>query len=126
MIRHLTTAHLRRLADLAVTGTVLVRDENLLESAAQRPRTLLFGVERHPTPLDKAAASFHSIARFHPLIDGNKRLAWTAAAVTCEINGLHVVATNDEAYDVTIAVASGELREVEEIVAALTPLVRKA
>ncbi|GLZ76837.1 hypothetical protein Afil01_16440 [Actinorhabdospora filicis] len=62
MIRHLTTAHLRRLAGLAVTGTVLVRDENLLESAAQRPRTLLFGVERHPTVLEKAAAIFHSVA----------------------------------------------------------------
>lgn len=124
MIRHLTTAHLRRLAGLAVTGTVLVRDENLLESAAQRPRTLLFGVERHPTVLEKAAAIFHSVARFHPLIDGNKRLAWMAAAVTCEINGLRVVATNDEAYEVTMAVASGELREVGEIVTALEGLVR--
>ncbi|GLZ76836.1 hypothetical protein Afil01_16430 [Actinorhabdospora filicis] len=61
----------------------------------------------------------------HPLIDGNKRPAWIAAAVTCEINGVTVTATNDEAYDVTIAVASGELREVAEIVAALAPLVRE-
>ncbi|WP_285661989.1 hypothetical protein [Actinorhabdospora filicis] len=45
--------------------------------------------------------------------------------MTCEINGVTVTATNDEAYDVTIAVASGELREVAEIVAALAPLVRE-
>ncbi|HEY1179040.1 MAG TPA: type II toxin-antitoxin system death-on-curing family toxin, partial [Phytomonospora sp.] len=104
--RYLTGAQLGVVADLAVAGKVLVRDQGLLESAAERPRTALFGEPQFPGVLEQAAALFHSIARFHPLVDGNKRLSWTACAVLLELNGVRVTATDDEAYDLTIAVAS--------------------
>lgn len=68
----------------------------------------------------------HSIARFHPLVDGNKRLAWIAAAALCELNGARVVATNDQAFSVTTTVAAGELDEVRDIAKALEPLVDTA
>jgi death-on-curing protein len=35
------------------------------------------GAEAYPDLAVKAAALLESVARFHPLIDGNKRTAWT-------------------------------------------------
>jgi len=122
-VHYLTAEHLSEIAEAAVEGTVLLRDPGLLASAAERPRTVLFGEEQYPTLLDKAAALMHSIARFHPLIDGNKRLAWLATYTFCELNGAPVVATNRQAVDVTLAVAAGELNEVADIAKALARLV---
>ncbi|MGH3727905.1 MAG: type II toxin-antitoxin system death-on-curing family toxin [Micromonosporaceae bacterium] len=115
---------LERLAEFATGGEALVRDHGLLASAVERPGTALFGAEQYPSLLDKAAAMLHSIARFHPLVDGNKRLAWVAAAALCEVNGAYVVATNDQAYDLVMAVAAGDLDDVPAIAKALEPLVR--
>ncbi len=84
----------------------------------------MFGREMYPDLVDKAAALMHSIARFHPLADGNKRLAWIAAAVLCELNGAQVIASNDEAYELTMAVAAGQYDDVPDIAKALRPLVR--
>lgn len=123
-VHYLTAEHLAEIAEAAVEGTVLLRDPGLLASAAERPRTVLFGEEQYPSILDKAAALMHSIARFHPLIDGNKRLAWLATYTFCELNGVPVAATNRQAVDFTLAVAAGELNEVAEIAKALAPLVR--
>ena len=123
--RYLTADHLMVLADLAVEGRVIYRDAGLIASAAERPQTVLFGEEQYPTLLEKAAALMHSIARFHPLIDGNKRLAWVATVVFCEMNGAYVTATDEggEGFDFTMAVAAGELNEVADIAKALARLV---
>lgn len=123
-IRYLTVEHLTRLAEYAMGDEPLIRDPGLLASATERPATVLFGAEQYPSLLEKAAALMHSIARFHPLVDGNKRLAWIGAAAFCEVNGAYVVASNEQAYQVTMAVASGELDEVTDIAKALEPLVR--
>jgi death-on-curing protein len=50
----------------------------LLESAAARPRATAFGEEAYGDVHEKAAALLHSLARNHPLVDGNKRLALAA------------------------------------------------
>ena len=57
--------------------------------------------------IDKAAALLHSLVSNHALIDGNKRLGWTAMVVFCDINGRWVEAPDDEAYDLVIGVAEG-------------------
>lgn len=100
-------------------GEVQVRDLGLLESAAARPRATAFGEDAYPTLSLKAAALLHSIARNHSLVDGNKRLALTALIAFLAINGYSLTWTNDEAYDVVMAVASGELDDVVEIAAVL-------
>jgi len=123
---HLSDRQLVRLAEIACGGQVLVRDHGLLASAAQRPATALTGTEQYPSLVEKAAALMHSIARFQPLVDGNKRLAWIAAAALCELNGARVVATNEQAFGVTTTVAAGELDEVRDIAKALEPLVDTA
>lgn len=55
-----------------------VRDVGLLDSAAHRPTTTLFGADAYPGLPLKAAVLMESLVRNHPLVDGNKRLGWLA------------------------------------------------
>mgnify|MGYP000583823383 CR=1 FL=1 len=96
-----------------------VRDLGLLDACAQRPQTTLMGVDAYPSLELKAAALLHSVVVNHPLGDGNKRLGWHALTVFLAINGRDVVLELDEAFDLTMAVASGELRDVEGIASRL-------
>ena len=100
-------------------GEVQVRDAGLLESALARPRSTAFGEDTYPSVHGKAAALLHSLARNHALVDGNKRLALAATIAFYGLNGFRLTLSNDEAYDLVIAVASGDLDDVEEITSRL-------
>jgi death on curing protein len=88
-------------------GVPQVRDPGLLEAAAQRPRTTLYGNEAYPDINEKAAVLLESIVRNHPLVDGNKRLGWLAMVVFYGLNGIELDAPDDPAYDLVIDVATG-------------------
>lgn len=90
-----------------------LRDLGLLGSAAHRPQTSLFGVDAYPTIHAKAAVLLESLARNHPLVDGNKRLGWVAVKVFYGLNGLRLDAPEDDAYDLVIGVASGAVPYAE-------------
>jgi death on curing protein len=94
------------------------RDVGLVESAVARPRTAVFGADAYPDVHTKAAALMHSLARNHAFVDGNKRVAWLSAGAFYWINGVHLDAPEDPAYDLVIGVATGDLG-VPEISAAL-------
>ena len=96
-------------------GTVEVRDAGLLESALARPRTTAFGEDAYPSIHAKAAALLHSVARNHALVDGNKRLALATTITFYGLNGLRLTLTNDEAYDLVMAVAAGDVDDVGTI-----------
>ena len=53
--------------------------------------------------------ALHSLAGNHALVDGNKRLAWLATADFLWINGYLLDMTDDEAFDLTMLVAAGQL-----------------
>lgn len=91
-----------------VLGEVQLRDPGLLASAAARPMTTVFGDDAYPTFADKAAALMHSLARNHPLVDGNKRLAWSATRAFCLLNGHDLRYTVDDAEALVLSVAAGE------------------
>ena len=93
-------------------GAGKVRDLGLLDFACHRPRAGLFGQEAYPTLAAKAAAMMQSLAGNHALVDGNKRLAFLATAVFLRINGHRLDMTDDEAFDLTMSVAAGELDAV--------------
>ena len=97
------------LSMIEVAGLGPVRDLGLLESACHRPMTSLFSDDAYPDDHQKAAVLLESLARNHPLVDGNKRLAWLAAVVFYGLNGYEVDAPEDPAYDLVIAVATGSL-----------------
>lgn len=102
-------------AERAIGKRVEIRDVGLLEAAAARPRATAFGTEAYPGLHDKAAALLHSIARNHALVDGNKRLALAAVIAFYGINGRRLTLTNDEAYELVVAVASGEVEDLKDI-----------
>jgi death-on-curing protein len=98
----------------SLIGRLEIRDLGLLASAAGRPQATAFGEDAYPALAEKAAALMHSLARNPPLIDGNKRLAWTATRIFCLVNGTDLRFAVDEAEQLVIAVAAGKL-DVPEI-----------
>ncbi|WP_427007978.1 type II toxin-antitoxin system death-on-curing family toxin [Pseudarthrobacter sp. H2] len=84
-----------------------IRDIGLLASALARPATTVMGVEAYPQLSMKAAALMESVARFHPLIDGNKRTAWTLMVLMLWINGYRHDFTTHAAFDLVVGVAAG-------------------
>jgi len=93
----------------------VIRDYGLLESALARPRASALGQDAYVDLPEKAAALLHSLARNHGLVDGNKRLALAATIAFLGINGQRLELTNDQAYDLVIAIATGELDDVAGI-----------
>ena len=75
-------------------GAEGIRDPGLLEAALFRPQTGYY-----PTLIDEAAALWESLSQNHPFVDGNKRTAFAATYVFLAINGLDIIATDDEAQD---------------------------
>jgi death on curing protein len=89
---------------------VLVRDVGLIESALARPQASAFGEDAYPDRHLKAAAQLESLARNHPLIDGNKRLAWVAMRLFLLLNGADVrVPSPQEGDEFVRAVAQGQI-----------------
>jgi death on curing protein len=117
---YLTSAELLYVARRAIGTDPDVRDYGLLESAAARPQATAFGDEAYQGLDAKAAALLHSLARNHALIDGNKRLALAAVIAFSGVNGRRLILTNDQAYQLVMAVAAGQLDSVEEIAAKLS------
>jgi death on curing protein len=87
VIDYLTIEDLVEVARRVVDGEVLVRDAGLLASAVARPQSSVFGQDAYPGVWEKAAALMESLGRNHALVDGNKRLAWTATWFFLGISG---------------------------------------
>ncbi|WP_405424943.1 type II toxin-antitoxin system death-on-curing family toxin [Streptomyces erythrochromogenes] len=117
--RHLTLAEvldLARHACLAQDQPVELRAPGLLESAVHRPRARMFGTPAYEDTYEQAAALLHGIATNHPLVDGNKRTAWLAAATFLAVNGIDLADADQElAHDPVIDVAAGHETEIVRI-----------
>ena len=116
-MRYLTLAEALTIAE-AVTGTsaaVLARASrlDLLDSALHAPQAGFGEVEFYPDFADKAAVLTVRIAKNHPLPDGNKRLAWQSLTMFCILNGYRLEVATDDAVDLVLEIAAGELTETE-------------
>lgn len=58
-------------------GAAGIRDRGALEAAVARPRT-----GYHQDLIQEAAALWESLSQNHPFLDGNKRVAVTATALS--------------------------------------------
>jgi death on curing protein len=119
MTRYLTTADLTAIAHATMGGKALIRDAGLIDSAAARPRMTMFGEQAYPDLHEKAAALLHSVLRNHPLIDGNKRLAWVAARVFLALNGQDFQPDEDRSVEFVLAAAAGESDDLDTVAATL-------
>jgi death-on-curing protein len=108
-----------RLEDLLAVESALgapgIRDVGLLDSACARPQATVFGDDAYPTLPLKAAALTHSIVTNHALVDGNKRMGLIALRLFLGMNDHDLAASQDEKFGLIMAIASGELRDVEQI-----------
>ena len=93
----------------ATGGIRGLRDLGMLESAVARPQATLAGVDLYPDLWAKAAALMHSLVLNHPFVDGNKRVALTAAGVFLDLNRYRMNASNQEAVAFTLQVIAGDL-----------------
>jgi death on curing protein len=123
-VEHLDLEDLLFLATELLGDPPPLRDVGLLEAAVARPRTTVFGEDAYSDLWTKAAALLQSLVGNHALVDGNKRLGWTATAVFLELNDIPVVQAEDDAvYDLVMAVASSSAGPVDELAAQLRRLV---
>ena len=102
-------AHNEQLAEHGgATGT---RDQGLLESALARAENLVACGD--PDVATLAAAYGFGIVRNHPFVDGNKRAALIATELFLALNGFELVVGDVECVITILALAAGELEEVE-------------
>jgi death-on-curing protein len=86
-----------------------VRDVGLLESALARPRNKhAYGTENLA---ELAAAYAFGLARNHPFVDGNKRVAFAAIIVFLGLNDIDFDVSAEEATAMLLGLAAGEIQE---------------
>lgn len=90
-----------------------LRSQNLLESALAQPKMTIGGKYVHKTLFDKAAAYGFHICKNHPFIDGNKRVAFVLMDIFLQKNGWEIVAHEEDAYSIMMALASGKLTKAQ-------------
>ena len=85
------------------------RDEGLLESALMRPQNQ-WHYGTHDMAVLAADYAF-GIAKNHPFIDGNKRVAFAAMMVFLRINDIPFKPVPVEATAIMLSLAAGEIKE---------------
>lgn len=90
-------------------GSHGIRDQELLDSALNRPYQTFDGKELYPTPIDKAAAILESIVKNHPFTDGNKRTGYVVARLLLMESAMDIHADHNEKYDLIISISKGQI-----------------
>ncbi|MDP1696552.1 MAG: type II toxin-antitoxin system death-on-curing family toxin [Xanthomonadaceae bacterium] len=85
-----------------------LRDRGVLESAVAMPQSSFGGEDLHHGLAEKAAAYHFHICANHAFIDGNKRVAVTAAEIFLLLNGYELGASDAEVEGITMGVAGGK------------------
>ncbi|MFW5772748.1 MAG: type II toxin-antitoxin system death-on-curing family toxin [Phototrophicaceae bacterium] len=113
-MRYLNVVELIIINEELIGGASRLRDVDLLEAAVLRPQTSAFGQDAYPTIIDKAGAFFHSLARNHAFVDGNKRTATVATVLFLKLNGYRVTWEPEQALAFILEVATGQ-HDVERV-----------
>ena len=106
-------------AEAALGDSAQARDIGLLQAAVTRPQATVYGEDAYPTLDLKAAALIHSLVASHPLVDGNKRLGWVALRLFYRLNDADVRPDANDAFELVVAIATGQLSDVSDIAARL-------
>lgn len=93
-------------------GAPGLRDVGLLEAALDRPRTIQ-GYEPEASLIRLAAAYAFGLAKNHPFVDGNKRVAFSVTVSFLAANGLKLDVAESDATRVFLELAAGTIAEAE-------------
>jgi death on curing protein len=105
--RYLNQVELIIINEEVIGSRSQVRDVDLLEAAALRPMTSAFGADAFPGVIEKAAALFHGLSRYHIFVDGNKRTATIAMILFLRLNAYTVTWNPPDALAFILEVATG-------------------
>lgn len=103
-------AHAEQIAEHGGGGGAL-RDRGLFESAMARPQQLAHYGE--PDAAALAAAYAYGLARNHPFVDGNKRIAAVVSETFLMLNDHALMASDAELVVAFLELAAGTLSENE-------------
>lgn len=92
-------------------GGTGVRDHGLLESALMRPQQLAHYGNADIAQL--AAAYGFGLAKNHPFVDGNKRVAFAVTETFLALNGVILSATDEDCVTTILQLASVDNDETE-------------
>ncbi len=90
-------------------GAQGIRDLGLLQSALAMPSAGAGGDYFHDDLFAMAAAYLFHIVMNHPFMDGNKRVGAVAALVFLDLNGVELVAPEDDFAALVVGVAEGRV-----------------
>ncbi len=91
----------------AFGGSEGILHEDAIDACLARVQHQYGGVEKFPTTIAKAGALLHGLATRHCFVDGNKRVALAAAQTFLALNGMEIVATDEELVELTLEAAKG-------------------
>ncbi|MHA6769352.1 type II toxin-antitoxin system death-on-curing family toxin [Sphingobium ummariense] len=103
-------AHAEQIAEHGGGGDAL-RDHGLFESAMARPQQLVHYGD--PDAAALAAAYAYGLARNHPFVDGNKRIAAVVSETFLLLNGFRLAASDAELVVAFLDLAAGTLSDDE-------------
>ncbi|HLO86252.1 MAG TPA: type II toxin-antitoxin system death-on-curing family toxin [Nostocaceae cyanobacterium] len=85
-----------------------IRNNNIFLASLDRLQNLLAYGEPTPSIFDLAAAYGYGLAKNHPFIDGNKRVAFVSMATFLELNGYSLNVPEPEVVLVMQRLANGQ------------------
>lgn len=105
-LEHLHQMHQHQLE--VYGGSPGIRDLGAIESALAAVQASFGGEYLHPSLPDMAAAYLYHLCQNHGLVDGNKRVAATAAVYFLEWNGWEFTGNSNQLYEITMKVAASK------------------
>lgn len=90
-------------------GSLGLRDLGALDSAMAMPRQSFGGEFAHAFPFGMAAAYTFHLAKNHPFVDGNKRIALMCCISFLRMNGWSLLSDGVDAADRVLDLLSGKL-----------------
>lgn len=91
-------------------GSNEIRDIGLLDSALNNAFQTFDGNELYPTKEEKGAQIGFSLVSNHAFVDGNKRIGLLVMLSFLEINGIHLLYTDEELIELGLALADGTMK----------------
>ncbi|HDV5977435.1 TPA: type II toxin-antitoxin system death-on-curing family toxin [Staphylococcus pseudintermedius] len=90
-----------------------VKEPTALNMLVNAPKQHVFGEELYPTIELKASNLVRNLIQKHVFYNGNKRTALMALVVYLKMNGYHFRASNEEAVDYMVKIATDDLQEAD-------------